>query len=146
MRTERAEAGNRPKSCMLLGGQAITNLIPSRRSGHSNLSCRIALPGGRRLPWYEPDDAGCLMSFYVTLRRGGETRIHKSPCSYCKDGNGFGSIFKVRRNNTVWSPPLVTLVEAETYVREQYGKVKSVRCGHCLPPSADIADDLAGTK
>jgi hypothetical protein len=46
------------------------------------------------------------MSFYVTLRRGGETRIHKSSCSYCKDGKGVGSIFKVRRNNTVWSPRL----------------------------------------
>jgi hypothetical protein len=84
------------------------------------------------------------MSFYVTLRRGGETRIHKSSCSYCKDGKGVGSIFKVRRNNTVWSPPLATLVEAEAYARNHHGKV--VRCGHCLVPSADIADDLARTR
>src|SRR5258708_35458267 len=76
------------------------------------------------------------MSFYVTLRRGGETRIHKSSCSYCKDGKGFGSIFKVRRNNTVLSPPLATLVEAEAYASNHHGKV--VRCGHCLAPSADI--------
>ena len=81
------------------------------------------------------------VSFYVTSPRGGEARIHKSSCSYCKDGKGFGSIFKARRNNTVWSPPLATLVEAEAYARNHHGKV--VRCGHCLAPSADIDDDLA---
>ena len=80
------------------------------------------------------------MSFYVTLRRGGETRIHKSSCSYCKDGKGFGSIFKVRRNNTVWSPPFATLVEAEAYAKNHHRKV--LLCDHCLAPSADIADDL----
>ena len=80
------------------------------------------------------------MSFYVKLRRGGETRIHKSSCSYCKDGKGLGSIFKVRRNNTVWSPPFATLVEAEAYAKNHHRKV--LLCDHCLAPSADIADDL----
>jgi hypothetical protein len=86
------------------------------------------------------------MSFYVTLRGGAKSRIHKSSCSNCKDGKGVGSTFKVRRNNTVWSPPLATLVEAEAYARNHHGKV--VRCGHCLAPSAsaDSADDLARTK
>jgi hypothetical protein len=86
------------------------------------------------------------MSFYVTPRRSGETRIHKSSCSYCKDGKGVGSIFKVRSNNTAWSPPLATLAEAEAYARNHHhGKV--VRCGHCLAPSADIDDDdLARTR
>ena len=85
------------------------------------------------------------MSFYVALRPGGGTRIHKSSCSYCKDGKGIGSIFKVKRNNTVWSPPLATLIEAEAYARRHHhGKV--VRCGHCLAPSADIDDDFARTR
>jgi hypothetical protein len=82
------------------------------------------------------------MSFYVTPRRSGETRIHKSSCSYCKDGKGVGSIFKVRRNNPVWSPPFATLIEAEAYARNHHhGKV--VRCRHCLAPSAHIDDDFA---
>ena len=85
------------------------------------------------------------MSFYVMLRRAAGTRIHKSSCSYCKEGKGVGSIFKVKRNNAVWSPPLATLIEAEAYARKHHhGKV--VRCGHCLAPSADIDDDFARTR
>jgi hypothetical protein len=86
------------------------------------------------------------MSFYVTPRRSGETRIHKSSCSYCKDGKGVGSVFKVRRNNTAWSPPLATLVEAEAYVRNHHHHGKVVRCGHCLAPSAYIQLDESKTR
>jgi hypothetical protein len=78
------------------------------------------------------------MAFYVShMTPHQRARIHMGSCVHCNDGKGQENQQRSGSGATGWSPPLVTLAEAQDYMRTQFPRFRDV--GHCQTCKPEVS-------